>query len=477
MTPIIILSLVMVLIAHSEQSVQGRRPRERRSYTPVDSGECVKGKGLGYRGKVSVTIEGHVCANWNLVIDVYSSSFYGKGLDWSHNYCRNPDKSRSPWCLVQKQGRMVPQYCDIPSCDTLKPSKSLCSLHHAVNNYGYGYSYGYDYEYDYDYDFHSNHTRCMVTLCLPVLKVLFCVPEFTCGERKEVGRHFKIVGGSQTPVSSHPWMASIFDRFGFRCGGSLIAPCWVLTAAHCFPKRKLSKMHELSVFLGKDAINETDRAQEQHFRVKQIILHEDYREETGIDFNHDIALLEIEGVGSVGWHGECAVRTETARTVCLPRAHTTLPPGSFCTIAGYGRDHTLFYTKYLREGQVRLRPQATCVKEAPEPSMVTENMFCAASPDWATDACQLSVFFSSPPLSPSLPPCLVLSLPQGDSGGPLVCEVDGRMFLFGIISYGENCAERGKPGFYTRVTNYNKWIARQPGLRSYTLGSMYPQKW
>ena len=49
----------------------------------------------------------------------------------------------------------------------------------------------------------------------------------------------------------------------------------------------------------------------------------------------------------------------------------------------------VFYTKYLREGQVRLRPQATCVKEAPEPSMVTENMFCAASPDWATDACQV----------------------------------------------------------------------------------------
>uniref|UniRef100_A0A3Q2Y6E7 Plasminogen activator, urokinase a n=1 Tax=Hippocampus comes TaxID=109280 RepID=A0A3Q2Y6E7_HIPCM len=59
---------------------------------------------------------------------------------------------------------------------------------------------------------------------------LTVIAELTCGETSEQRMH-KIVGGSFITAQSQPWVAAIFhQRRRFLCGGSLIAPCWVLTA-------------------------------------------------------------------------------------------------------------------------------------------------------------------------------------------------------------------------------------------------------
>lgn len=54
---------------------------------------------------------------------------------------------------------------------------------------------------------------------------------------------------------------------------------------------------------------------------------------------------------------------------------------------------------------------------------------------------------------------------QGDSGGPLQLNLEHRKernvyryYLVGIISYGEFCGSK-KPGVYTRISSYCKWIA------------------
>lgn len=46
----------------------------------------------------------------------------------------------------------------------------------------------------------------------------------------------------------------------------------------------------------------------------------------------------------------------------------------------------------------------------------------------------------------------------GDSGGPLTCELDGKNFLTGISSFGNECGSRTYPPVFTRVAAFRNWV-------------------
>ncbi|KAL4641091.1 urokinase-type plasminogen activator-like [Arapaima gigas] len=384
-----LLTVMLTSVSWLEASTLRKKyesPSVHSNKNSAKTGNCYTGNGKDYRGTTAVTESGQSCLRW----DHLSKSL------WSHNYCRNPDSSIKPWCFIQTKYFARREFCNIPSCPMEPKSKAS-----------------------------------------------------TCGERTQ--KQFKIVGGSVTTVESQPWIASIFKRFGrsngFQCGGSLISPCWVLTAAHCFPDGIHTNAKKYFVFLGKNAINETDYQREKKFSVEEIIIHEAYKDSDQM-YNNDIALLKIQDI-----QGQCAHESNAIRTVCLPPPNMMLPPGTYCQIAGYGRvAEGSGFSQYLKETTVQVLSQRTCAKKKYYGTLLTDNMFCAGSTEWDTDSC------------------------KGDSGGPLVCEVDRHMFLFGIISWGEGCSREFRPGVYTRVTNYNQWIedkTRMPGIAS---GSMFPEK-
>lgn len=47
---------------------------------------------------------------------------------------------------------------------------------------------------------------------------------------------------------------------------------------------------------------------------------------------------------------------------------------------------------------------------------------------------------------------------QGDSGGPLTCKVNDASVVYGLVSWGDQCGRKNKPGVYTRVTEFVDWI-------------------
>ncbi|XP_040217616.1 trypsin-like isoform X1 [Rana temporaria] len=218
----------------------------------------------------------------------------------------------------------------------------------------------------------------------------------------------KIVGGYTCGAYSQPWQVSLNSGYHF-CGGSLINSLWVVSAAHCYQSSMQVRLGEHNI-----AVNE---GTEQFINSAKVIRNAAYNSRT---LDNDIMLVKLASPATLNSY---------VKSVPLPGGCAAA--GTNCVISGWGNTLSsgTSMPNLLQCVNAPILTSAQCSNAYP--GEITGNMICVGYLEGGKDSC------------------------QGDSGGPVVC--NGQ--LQGIVSWGYGCALRNYPGVYTKVCNYNSWIA------------------
>lgn len=224
-----------------------------------------------------------------------------------------------------------------------------------------------------------------------------------------------IIGGEDALPGQYPFMVSLqrldygdSDHARHWCGGTLISPSWVLTAAHCVERAQpggyavLGGTTTLDTTVGNRASN-----------IRAIHVHPAFDRSTLVN---DVALIQLrEPLADV-----------TPAQLLEGSDAGYLRTGRRFDVIGWGNtglEGDAASPTVLQTVKTPFVPFRTCRQAYP--GLQAGAVICAG--EEGIDSC------------------------QGDSGGPLLVQRRGAWTVLGVVSWGQGCAQAGYPGVYARV--------------------------
>ena len=270
------------------------------------------------------------------------------------------------------------------------------------------------------------------------------------GKSPDQSQESFVFGGRETRPGEFPWVVVIlnkvvFDSTSFKddkfnsqsCGGTLIAPSWVLTSAHClvvinpdrFPTNIPRSPREILVALD---VWDLEKEGGTFSEVERIIVHEDFAGTADAPtLGSDIALLKLVET----FPDAPTVTLHTGDPLAFGTEHTIVgwglsdPPGGF------------EFPAKQQQGEVKIVSNSTCQSLYFGIVEIEDSQICAGDLD--TDVC------------------------FGDSGGPLLVQdpspagEEPGWVQIGITSFGVGCGDPTIPSVFARISSFSDWVAEQ----------------
>ncbi|MET7476850.1 trypsin-like serine protease [Streptomyces sp. NPDC005648] len=246
-----------------------------------------------------------------------------------------------------------------------------------------------------------------------------------------------VIGGTDTAITSAPWMAQLWyyddngtsddtsDDIGFFCGGTVVSPTKILTAAHCMKDEKgntVSWSAHGAVLTGTSQLPTTDSSGNTDVHGGTVSLplrqwnHPSFNLAT---VNNDIAVVTLAS----------PIKATPLR---MATSGGSYPGGTTATLYGWGRTSSGSddISDTLKSASLTIHTDATC-SSAWGSDYVAGHMICAGTQSGTDSGTKASC--------------------NGDSGGPLV--VNNR--IVGVVSWGvQDCVDKGYYSVFTKVSTY-----------------------
>uniref|UniRef100_A0A1L8EJE5 Putative trypsin-1-like protein n=1 Tax=Haematobia irritans TaxID=7368 RepID=A0A1L8EJE5_HAEIR len=236
----------------------------------------------------------------------------------------------------------------------------------------------------------------------------------------------RIINGSEVSWENTRYQVSVrykerdeleFGK-GHTCGGSLVAPNLVLTAAHCVwddGNKVYRNASDFVIVMGN--VDRTVELNSLKLDVREIAPSSTFDPAT---FRDDIAIMVLN---------EPVPDSYTRATLIELNENPNIEEGTLCLVSGWGITEDGELAQHLRALEAPILNRTRC-SENYGSSIIQDGMMCAGYFEGMRDSC------------------------TADSGGPLMC--DNR--LVGIVSFGTGCALPKYPGVYTNVAKYIEWF-------------------